>query len=136
MKPTREERGKLASLIRRHRATSPLSNGELAAIARVDPGQTSRILDGKFRTLSGNVLRICNALGFDPHAGTLPKPNRREAAKHAAWLKLEASVRRAWDQTPNGADRLVAVIDAVAHVRTPTGTASKADASSGTATAE
>ncbi len=121
----------LAGLIRRHRAKSPLSNSELAAIAEVDPGQTSRILDGKFRTLSGNVLRICNALGVDPHAGMPETPTPREARKRAAWLKLEASVRRAWDQTPRGADRLVAVIDAVARVNAPTGKASEADASAG-----
>lgn len=116
MKLNQEERENLAKLIRRRRARTSLSNAELAAIASVDPGQTSRILDGQFRTLSGNVLRICNALGIDPHGkddDTTPK----EVKQHAAWAKLEASVRRAWDQTPQGAERLVAVIDAVAKVK-------------------
>lgn len=116
MKPNQEEREKLAGLIRRRRAKTALSNAELAAIASVDPGQTSRILDGQFRTVSGNVLRICNALGIDPH-GEDDDPNPRDVRKHAAWAKLEASVRRAWDQTPQGAERLVAVIDAVAKVK-------------------
>ncbi|MDF2810554.1 MAG: hypothetical protein K0S56_1585 [Microvirga sp.] len=117
MKLNQEQREKLAGLIRRRRAKSALSNAELAAIASVDPGQTSRILGGQFRTVSGNVLRICNALGIDPHGQDDDDASPREVKQHAAWAKLEASVRRAWDQTPQGADRLVAVIDAVAKVR-------------------
>lgn len=116
MKPSREEREKLAGLIRRRRAKTSLSNAELAAIANVDPGQTSRILDGKFRTVGGNVLRICNVLGIDPHGEHDEDAAPKDVRRHAAWAKLEASVRRAWDQTPQGAERLVAVIDAVANV--------------------
>ena len=117
MKPNQEEREKLVGLIRRRRAKISLSNAELAAIASVDPGQTSRILDGQFRTVSGNVLRICNVLGIDPHGEDDDDATPKEAKQHAAWAKLEASVRRAWDQTPQGAERLVAVIDAVAKVK-------------------
>lgn len=117
MKPTQEEREKLAGLIRKRRAKSSLSNAELAAAAGVDAGQTSRILDGQFRTVSGNVLRICNVLGVDPHNAEEEDPTPRQVRKRAAWARLEASVRRAWDETPQGADRLVAVIDAVAKVK-------------------
>lgn len=117
MKPTLEEREKLAELIRKRREKSGFSNSELAFLAGVDPGQTSRILDGQFRTVSGNVLRICNVLGFDPHAGMLAEPTSRQAMKSAAWAKLEASVRRAWDETPQDAARLAAVIDAVAEIK-------------------
>ena len=131
MKPSLEERKKLAGLIRQQWAKSSLSNGELAAIAKVDPAQTSRILDGQFRTLSGNVLRICNVLGVDPYAEMPAFPTPREARKREAWLKLEASVRRAWDQTPTGADRLVAVIDAVARVKASSGKSFKSDGSAG-----
>lgn len=117
MKPSREEREKLVRRIKRRRGKSALSNAEIAALARVDPGQTSRILDGGFRTVSGNVLRICNVLGVNPHTDDAPDPTPVQARKRAAWAKLEASMRRAWDETPQGADRLVAVIDAVASVR-------------------
>ncbi len=117
MKPNREEREKLAGLIRQQRSKSSLSNSQLAALADVDPGQTSRILDGQFRTVSGNVLRICNALGLDPHGEPPIQSTAKQASKLAAWAKLEASVRRAWDETPQGADRLVAVIDAVAKLK-------------------
>ena len=116
MKPSREEREKLAELIRQKRQKLAISNAELAAIARVDPSQTSRIVDGKFRTLSGNVLRICSALGVDPHRLDDQQPTSKQVRRRAAWARLEASLRRAWDETPQGADRLVAVIDAVAKV--------------------
>lgn len=117
MKPSREEREKLIRRIKRRRRKSALSNAEIAALARVDPGQTSRILDGGFLTVSGNVLRICNVLGVDPHTDEASDPTLVQVRKRAAWAKLEASMRRAWDETPQGADRLVAVIDAVARVR-------------------
>lgn len=116
MKLNREEREKMAAVIRRRWQKSDLSNAQLAAAARVDPGQTSRILDGQFRTVGGNVLRICNVLGVDSQGDAPPEPTKEQARKRAAWAKLEASVRRAWDETPRGADRLVAVIDAVAQI--------------------
>jgi hypothetical protein len=119
MKPSREQREKLVRRIKRRHGKSALSNAEIAALARVDPGQTSRILDGGFRTVSGNVLRICNVLGVDPHTDDASDPTLVQVRKRAAWAKLEASMRRAWDETPQGADRLVAVIDAVASVRPP-----------------
>lgn len=117
MKPSREEREKLAGAIRRRRERSALPNARIAALAKVDPGQTSRILEGKFTTVSGNVLRICNVLGVDPQATDADDASPRQVRKLAAWAKLEASLRGAWDETPLGADRLVAVIDAVARVR-------------------
>jgi transcriptional regulator with XRE-family HTH domain len=117
MKPSQREREILAGRIRQAREKSTLSNSEIASLARVDPGQTSRILDGKFRTVSGNVVQICNVLGIDPHgAGGDDPPSSAQASTSAAWAKLEASVRRAWDETPQGAERLARVIDAVAEV--------------------
>ncbi|MER9504701.1 helix-turn-helix domain-containing protein [Mesorhizobium sp. M0579] len=106
----------MAGLIAKRREKSGFSTSQLASLAGVDPGQTSRILDGQFRTISGNVLRICNALGFDPHTEARAGSGN-QAKKNAAWAKLEASVRRAWDETSLDADRLVAVIDAVAKIK-------------------
>lgn len=117
MKPNQSEREKLVREIKRARKKSPLSNSDLAALAMVDSGQTFRILEGNFKTVSGNVVQICNALGINPQAGAAKMPTRKQAIEHAAWAKLEASVRRAWDKTPQGAERLAAVIDAVAQVR-------------------
>lgn len=117
MKLNRSESEYLAGRIRQAREKSALSNSELAALAQVDPSQTSRILAGRFRTVSGNVMQICNVLGVDPHSDAAEEPTLRQARKRAAWAKLKASVRRAWDETPQGAERLARVIDAVAQVR-------------------
>lgn len=117
MKLNAEERANLAARIGRAREGCALTNAEIAGRANVDPGQTSRILAGEFRTISGNVLQICNVLGLDARvegmwADDLSEPTSTEAA----WARLEASVRRAWDETPAGAERLARVIDAVAEV--------------------
>lgn len=118
MKPSRGERENLACELRRQQVRAELSQVQLSALAKVDPSQTSRILGGQFRTLSGNVLQICKALDVNPQ-DSIHGPDAGQAQNRAAWAKLEASLRRAWDQTPQGAERLVAVIDAVARVHLP-----------------
>ena len=117
MKPNESERDNLARRIRSAWEKSALSISELASLAKVDPGQTSRILEGKFRTVSGNVMQICNVLTVDPRGAVADKPAPEHARTRAAWAKLEASVRRAWDETPQGAELLVRIIDAIAQVR-------------------
>lgn len=117
MKPNQRERQNLIARLRRAREKFALSNAEIASLAKVDPGQTSRILDGKFRTLSGNVVQICKVLEVDPHISDGDgSVSPQQATTSVAWAKLEASVRRAWDETPTGAERLARVIDAVAKV--------------------
>ena len=116
MKLSRKEREKLASELKRQLAKAGLSQAKLSELVKVDPGQTSKILDGQFITLGGSVLRICKELGVDPQKTPQTRSTARQVRKSAAWAQLEASVRRAWDQTPQGAERLVAVIDAVAQV--------------------
>jgi len=117
MKPSQDERENLTRRIKRAWEESAISVSELASLAEVDAGQASRILSGKFKTLSGNVVRICNVLRVDPHTETLEDQAPDRAKVHAAWVKLEASVRRAWDETPQGAELLARVIDAIAQVR-------------------
>lgn len=117
MKPSAEDRANLAARIVRARQICGLTNAEIALKASVDPGQTSRILAGRFRTISGNVLQICNVLGFDAQVdGMRSDASSRSTSTEVAWARLEASVRRAWDETPAGAERLARVIDAVAEV--------------------
>ena len=116
MKLSRKEREKLAGELKRQLAKAGLSQAQLSELAKVDPGQTSKILDGQFITLGGGVLRICKELGVDPQKTPQTRSTARQVRNSAAWAQLEASVRRAWDQTPQGARRLVAVIDAVAEV--------------------
>ncbi|MEO8723415.1 MAG: hypothetical protein ABI395_07815 [Sphingobium sp.] len=48
------------------------------------------------------------------------QPDAMSAAEirtDAAWARLEKSVRKVWDRTPQGADRLARVLEAVAEVR-------------------
>jgi hypothetical protein len=117
MKPSQSEREDLARRIRQAHKHCAFSISQLASVAKVDPGQTSRILDGRFRTVSGNVVQICSVLGIDPHATNEEVPTPERAKTRAAWAKLEAAVRRAWDQSSGDAEVLVRVIDAVAKVR-------------------
>lgn len=118
MKPNQEERDKLAGRIRGAYEKSSYSISDLAKAARVNAGQASRIVAGKFKTISGSVLQICTILDVDPlvAASSSQKSAGQSAQANVAWARLEASVRRAWDKTPQGAERLVKVLDAVAEV--------------------
>lgn len=62
-------------------------------------------------------MQICSALGIDPHAETDETRTPEQLRSHQARTKLEAAVRRAWDETSGDAEVLVRVIDAVAKVR-------------------
>lgn len=127
MKPTRKERIDLERRIRQARKRSRLTNAALAELAKVDPSQVSRICRGDFRTISDSVVRICTALKVPIAArpassgGRGPfQPDAASAAEirsDAAWARLEKSVRKVWDRTPQGADRLARVLEAVAEVR-------------------
>jgi hypothetical protein len=117
MKLGREERENLTHQIRQAWQRSELSVSMLAKSSEVDAGQASRILEGKFKTLSGNVVQICKILAIDPHEVVTKRLTPDQAKTRAAWARLEGSVRRAWDNTPQGAELLARVIDAVAKVR-------------------
>jgi transcriptional regulator with XRE-family HTH domain len=116
MKPNQRERDNLERRIRAAHGKSSLSISEIARISGVNPGQASRILNGKFSTVSGSVLQICKILGVDPlDTKTRQIQTSSKSVQAAAgWAKLEASMLRAWDRTPQGADKLVKVIEAVA----------------------
>jgi transcriptional regulator with XRE-family HTH domain len=120
MKPTQKERADLLRRIKAARHGLQLSYAVLAERADVDPSQVSRICRGEFATFSDSVVRICTVLGVQVGdavstpsgaiAGNGPKKT------NMSWEKLERSVRRAWDKTPKGADRLAKVIAAVGEV--------------------
>lgn len=119
MKPSQEERDELRLQVVAARAASSLTNAEIARATGVDPGQTSKICRGQFDTLSDSVLKILKALGVRRGEQSGLQSSARaqgEARRSAAWRRLENSMRRAWDETPDGADRLARVIDAVAEV--------------------
>lgn len=82
-------------------------------MADVDAGQTFRICRGKFATYSQNVLKICITLGVKlPMGEVWPEPVRDFDDR------LHAALIAAWDKSPEGTDRLVRVLDAVAAFRT------------------
>src|SRR3546814_3860181 len=62
MKATEKELEALRGQIAKARADSSLSDAEIAQISRVHPSQVSRICRGSFRTISNNVVQICNVL--------------------------------------------------------------------------
>ena len=120
MKPSREEREDLQRRVIAARAACALTDAEIARRAEVDPGQSWKICRGGFRTFNESVLKICNVLDVavaPPVSGKEAERRREQPATgptpSAGWRRLESAVRRAWDKTPEGADRLARVIDAV-----------------------
>lgn len=115
MKRTQMERLDLVSRMQGSRRSMGLSYTDLGARCGVDPSQVSRICRGEFVTFSDSVLRICTELDVSIPDGTAaPRTGRDEAVTGSDWTKLERSVRKAWDKTSAGADRLAKVIAAVA----------------------
>lgn len=107
-----KDREELAQRIAARRSELSISIADLARLSEVHPSQASRICAGDFKTASSNVVQICRVLGLAIQAVDTPK-----TADDAAWSKLEAAVRAAWDQTPSGAEKLVNVMNAVAAIR-------------------
>lgn len=124
MKLSVKERNDLRRRIIAARAASTLRNIEIARATGVDAGQASKIARGEFSTLSDSVVKICNVLGVDLLSGKDASPDAAAAAgadarRAAAWNRLETSVRRAWDETPDGADRLIRIVDAFREATRP-----------------
>jgi transcriptional regulator with XRE-family HTH domain len=123
MKPTLEEREELRRRVLDARSRCTFTNARIAEATGVDPGQVSKICRGRFETVSDSLMKICNLLGIGAELGAAsPDLARIEVAaertqRAAAWRRLERSVRRAWDKTPEGAARLARVLDAVAEAR-------------------
>ena len=51
-------------------------------------------------------------LGLEHEAVTTPATKL-----DASWSKLEASVRRIWDNTPEGAEKIVRMLDTISQLR-------------------
>ena len=117
MKPTRKERIDLTERMIRARRGQKLSYAVIGKRAGVDPSQVSRICRGHFATFSENVMRICTVLDVPLRQGDAGAPDLpRNAGIDSGWAKLERSMRRAWDETPAGADKLAKIISAVAEI--------------------
>jgi transcriptional regulator with XRE-family HTH domain len=112
MKATSDELATLRLRISAARGRKRLTNAEIGRLSNVDAGQVSRIVRGEFKTVSHNVVQVCKVLGLKIE--TVTTPSRR---RDAAWAKLEASVRRLWDDSPQGAERIAAMLDTIAELR-------------------
>jgi transcriptional regulator with XRE-family HTH domain len=109
MKLTIDARDKLAEQIKSKKAAMSFSMAEIARATGVDPGQTSRICSGDFRTLSHNVMQICTFLGIDARPVTLA-----DAREQPLPDKLVGAVAALWDGSPRGAETLINLLQQLA----------------------
>lgn len=112
MKPNDKQLKSVADSIAAAHADKKLSNTEIGRIADVHPSQVGRICSGDFKTFSHNVVQICKALGvkvprLEPDAGEMDP----------AWAQAQSSMRRVWDETPEGAQVIARMLNAVAELQ-------------------
>lgn len=79
----------------------------------VSQSQVSRACAGKFQSLSQSIMQICKFLGVEVSLPGL-------AAEHEE--RLSAGILRLWDKTPEGADRLLRLLEALDDVKRAQGT--------------
>jgi len=113
MKPTSKQLSELYKRISIKYAKSKLSKADLGRLANVHPSQVGRICTGDFKTISNNVVQICKVLKV-----RVPKVDE-EIGMDTEWAKANASLRRIWDHTPEGAAIIRRVLDAIADLRVP-----------------
>jgi hypothetical protein len=111
MKPTRKQLNALQKRISDKYAKSSLRNADIGRLANVHPSQVGRVCAGNFKTISNNVVQICKILKVK-----VPKLDE-ESNMDTEWAKANASLRRIWDQTPEGAATIRRMLDAVADLR-------------------
>ncbi|WP_298463991.1 hypothetical protein [uncultured Erythrobacter sp.] len=112
MKATAEQLATLQEQIAAARSQTALSDTEIGSISGVHPSQVGRIVRGEFKTISFNVVQVCKALGI-----AVESAPRNLSEESDAWLRLEASLRGLWDKTPEGADKIVKVLDTISTLR-------------------
>ena len=111
MKPTRKQLVALRKSIFEKFGTSGLNRADVAKLANVHPSQVSRICAGNFKTISNSVVQICRVLKVK-----VSKLDE-DSTMDTEWAKANASLRRIWDQTPEGAAMIRRMLDAVADLR-------------------
>lgn len=111
MKPSGKQIQDLQTRISRARTKRNLSYADLAKMTLVHASQVSRICAGEFKTFSNNVVQICKALKVK-----VPRLDE-EDDMDTEWAKAHASLRRIWDETPEGAATIRRLLDAIADLR-------------------
>ncbi|HEY0622300.1 hypothetical protein [Sphingomonas sp.] len=112
MKATENEISVLREKIVAARAECVLTDTQIGALVGVHASQVGRITRGEFRRISESVVQICKVLGLEMDAAAF-----EASAETAAWAKLQASLRGLWDRTPEGADKIVRVLDTIGALR-------------------
>ena len=113
MKPSAAEISDLKVRIMEQRKARALSCAEIGRMANVNPSQVWRICTGEFCTISNNVVEVCKVLGVEMDTVQIASVD-----DDASWKRLEMSLRNLWDQTPNGAKRIIKILDSMAEWRT------------------
>jgi hypothetical protein len=108
MKATAEQLSELKKRIALAERRSGRSRAEIGRLCQVHSSQVSRICDGEFRTISHNVVQVCRVLGLK-----LETVAASATQQDVSWSRLEASVRKLWDQTPEGAEKMAKLLDAI-----------------------
>ncbi|WP_078815978.1 helix-turn-helix domain-containing protein [Prosthecobacter debontii] len=94
----------LAELLRAKMAESGITQEKLGEATGVHQSQICRILQGRFRRPSKNVLEICKYLGIEHSMHDRANP------------RLERAVCKLWDGTQRHEDSLLRLMDALSRV--------------------
>ena len=112
MKATPKQLADLKGQIAKAVAVSELTRSEISEKSQVHASQVSRICRGQFKTISHHVVQVCRELGIK-----LETPSTAATKEDASWSRLQASVRSIWDKTPEGAAKLVRVLDTIGQLK-------------------
>jgi DNA-binding Xre family transcriptional regulator len=77
---------------------------QLASKARIHQSQASRIVAGKFKTVSSNVMQICITLGLRVDDYVLPAPSNVDKER------IQEAALSAWDGSPEDARALSSLL--------------------------
>ena len=119
MKPDRDAVAQLAAAMRLKRDALDLSISKLGLLSGVDASQVSRVLSGRFRTLSSNVVQICKALELDAEGDHRSQSSASEP--DGPEQRLLRRLSDVWDKTPADADRLSTFLEQLAVLRRTAG---------------
>ncbi|WP_414638147.1 helix-turn-helix domain-containing protein [Azospirillum sp.] len=112
MKPTSKQLSDLQARIAEAKVQKGLSWAQIGRIANVHPSQVGRICSGRFKTFSHNVVQVCEALGVSvPHL----EPDTEGVVPE--WAVAQSSMRRIWDETPEGAKAIAKLLNAIADLQ-------------------
>ncbi|MEG3159354.1 hypothetical protein U1763_02455 [Sphingomonas sp. LB2R24] len=111
MKPTIKEIARLRDDMTVALKSSGLSFAEIGKLSDVDASQVGRICKGNFKTLSHNLVQVCNVLKVSIPTVSPKAMDRDLAIAHSSLIKI-------WDQTPQGARIIRRMLDSIAELQT------------------